>query len=245
MGKLKQTVEGTDSHAARIFDLSIQALIILALITFSLETLPDLSPGFRSRLRAVEVVTVIIFSAEYLLRLYIADSKLKFVTSFFGVIDLLAILPFYIAPGLDLRSLRGVRMLRLFRIMKLARYSKATQRFHRALLIAREEVILFMCITGIVIYLAAVGIYYFENEAQPEKFASVFHSMWWAICSLTTVGYGDVYPITVGGRVFTFVILITGLGIVAVPAGLVSSALAQAREMEDAESDSINNQEGG
>jgi voltage-gated potassium channel len=78
-----------------------------------------------------------------------------------------------------------------------------------------------------------VGIYYFENEVQPKEFASVFHSLWWSVCTLTTVGYGDVYPVTLGGRVFTFVVLAIGLGIISVPAGLVASALAKAREMED------------
>ena len=80
-----------------------------------------------------------------------------------------------------------------------------------------------------------VGIYYFENEAQPEVFSSVFHSLWWSVCTLTTVGYGDVYPVTTGGKIFTFVVLATGLGIISVPAGLVASALSKARELEDNE----------
>ncbi len=78
-----------------------------------------------------------------------------------------------------------------------------------------------------------MGIYYFEHQAQPEEFASIFHSLWWAVATLTTVGYGDVYPITTGGRIFTFVVLLIGLGIVAVPAGLLASALAKAREMDE------------
>lgn len=92
---------------------------------------------------------------------------------------------------------------------------------------------MFLLVALLTLYVTAVGIYYFENEAQPEAFASVFHSLWWAVATLTTVGYGDVYPVTLGGRVFTFVLLIVGLGIVAVPAGLVATALSKAREMED------------
>jgi voltage-gated potassium channel len=99
-------------------------------------------------------------------------------------------------------------------------------------MLAKEEIILFMILTSIVLYLAAVGIYHFEHEAQPEQFKSVFHSIWWAITTLTTVGYGDVYPITTGGRMFTFLVLFAGLGIVSVPAGLVSAALLRARSME-------------
>jgi voltage-gated potassium channel len=152
--------------------------------------------------------------------------------SFFGIVDLLAVLPFYISTGVDLRSVRAFRLLRLFRLLKLARYSAAVQRFHRAFLIAREELALFGATALIVLYLSSVGIYYFEREAQPEAFGTVFHALWWAIATLTTVGYGDVYPVTAGGRVFTFFVLVTGLGIVAVPTGLFASALSKAREME-------------
>lgn len=183
----------------------------------------------------IELATVIVFSAEYLLRFSVADSKPGFVFSFFGMIDLLAILPFYLSTGLDMRSLRAVRMLRLIRILKLVRYSDAIQRFHRAFIIVREELVLFIWITLILLYLTAVGIYYFENKAQPEVFSSIFHSLWWAIATLTTVGYGDAYPVTAGGKTFTALVLIIGLGIVAVPAGLLASALSKARSDVDNE----------
>jgi voltage-gated potassium channel len=100
-------------------------------------------------------------------------------------------------------------------------------------LIAHEELILYIIVTLMLLYFAAVGIYYCEHEAQPKEFASVFHSLWWAVATLTTVGYGDVYPVTAGGRLFTFIVLLMGLGVVSVPAGLVASALSKAREMED------------
>lgn len=132
--------------------------------------------------------------------------------------------------GVDLRSLRALRFLRLFRILKLVRYNRAIDHFTKAMKIAKEEILLFLFITLILIYFSAVGIYYFENEAQPEHFASVFDSLWWAIITLTTVGYGDVYPITMGGRVFTFCILMIGLGIVAIPTGIISSALTKSIE---------------
>ena len=141
-------------------------------------------------------------------------------------------MPFYIASGLDLRAVRVFRLLRLFRILKLLRYSQAINRFHRAFIIAKEELILFTLVSLILLYLSAVGIYFFENAAQPEQFKSVFHSLWWAVATLTTVGYGDIFPITAGGRIFTFFVLMIGLGIVAVPAGLVASALSQARREE-------------
>jgi len=232
MPTLRHMIEETDTIWGRAFDIFIQCLIILSLVTFSIETLPGLSNRSMVVLRWIEVVTVAIFSLEYILRCWISKPTTRYVFSFFGLVDLVAILPFYIAAGIDLRALRAFRLLRLFRIFKLARYSKAVRRFHRAIHIAKEEVVLFLGATVILLYLSATGIYYFEHGAQPEKFASVFHSLWWAIATLTTVGYGDVYPITVGGRIFTFFILLIGLGIVSVPAGLVASALGKAREME-------------
>ncbi len=233
MDSLKHIIENNDTKWGRFFDLIIQSLIVVSLITFSLETLPDLSDPVRRWLRYIEIVTVTLFTGEYILRFFVADRKLSFVFSFFGIVDLLAILPFYVASGVDLRSIRAFRLLRLFRTFKIVRYSKAIQRFHRALLIAREELILFLMVTLLLLYFAAVGIYYFEYKAQPEAFASVFHSLWWAVVTLTTVGYGDVYPVTTGGRVFTFFVLMIGLGTISIPAGIVASVLSKARDMED------------
>lgn len=233
MQKIKKIVQESDTTLGRLFDLSVLTLIILSLLTFSLETLPSLSDTTRGWLRAFEVFSVIAFSLEYCLRVAVASPKRSYVLSFFGIVDLLAIVPFFFGLSIDLRSIRSLRLLRLFRILKLARYSAAARRFHRAILIAKEEVILFLGAALILLYLAAVGIYQFESEAQPEAFGSVFHCLWWAVVTLTTVGYGDTYPVTVGGKIFTFVILVIGLGVISVPAGLVASALAQARKMED------------
>lgn len=232
--RIKRIVEQTDSPGGRAFDFFFQSLIVFSLVTFSIETLPGLAPSTRAFLRWSEIVTVALFTAEYVIRLVAAERPLRFATSFYGVVDLIAIAPFYLFLGLDLRSVRILRLLRLFRILKLVRYSRAIRRFRLALLIAREELVLFAATSLVLLYLAAVGIYFCEHETQPEVFASVFHSLWWAVATLTTVGYGDVYPVTVAGKLFTFMVLIVGLGIVSVPAGLVASALSKAREMEAA-----------
>ncbi|MGJ8713657.1 MAG: ion transporter [Maribacter stanieri] len=224
---LKNIVEINDNRKSRIFAYFIQILIFVSILSFSFETVPDLEPSTRKILRIIEVFSVIIFTIEYVLRIYVSDKKSKFIFSFFGIIDFLAILPFYLSLGVDLRSLRALRFLRLFRILKLMRYNKAIERFSRAISLAKEEVLLFLIVTLILIYFSAVGIYYFEHEVQPKNFASIFDSLWWAIITLTTVGYGDVYPITVGGKVFTFFILMIGLGIVAIPTGIISSALTK------------------
>tara|TARA_R110000868_G_scaffold46609_10_gene153796 strand:- start:1426 stop:2136 length:711 start_codon:yes stop_codon:yes gene_type:complete len=224
---IKSIVEINDNKKSRYFALFIQGLILLSVITFSIETIPKLKPQTKVILQSIEWFSVIVFSLEYISRIYVADSKVKFIFSFYGIIDLLAILPFYLSFGVDLRSLRALRFLRLFRILKLVRYNRAMNHFTRAMKSAKEEIFLFIFITLILIYFSAVGIYYFESEAQPEHFSSIFDSLWWAVITLTTVGYGDVYPITVGGKVFTFFILMIGLGIVAIPTGIISSALTK------------------
>lgn len=236
MMDIKGIVERNDTRSGRAFDFFVQGLILLSIITFSIETLPNLDADTRKLLQTIEAVIVALFTLEYLIRIYVADRKKDYIFSFYGFIDLIAIVPFYLSSGIDLRSLRIFRMLRLFRLMKLFRYSKAMRRFSRALSIAKEEIVLFGVVTIMLLYISAVGIYYFENAAQPEAFTSIFHSLWWAVATLTTVGYGDVYPITIGGRIFTFFILMIGLGIVAVPAGLLASALSKAR-MEEQEGD--------
>lgn len=230
MTTLKSVIEDTTTKAGRIFDICIQVLIFSSLVTFSVGTIPDLSEKSRTFLRIFEIITVLIFSVEYILRIIVSDKKLKYIFSLYGIIDLAAVLPFYLSLGIDLRSLRILRLFRLFRVVKLVRYSKALQRFRSALSIAREELTIFFMATILLLFLSGAGIYFFENPAQPEVFSSVFSSLWWAVATLTTVGYGDIYPITVGGKIFTFVILMIGLGIVAVPAGILPSSLSKARE---------------
>ena len=231
---VKKIIDDTDSTHGKVFAFTIQLLIVISLVTFTIDTLPDLSQDIKELLYVVEVFTVAIFTIEYILRIIVAENKSRFIFSFFGLVDLFAILPFYISSGVDLRAVRIFRLLRLVRILKLFRYNQAIKRFNRALVIAKEELILFGFVAIIMLYLSAVGIYYFENEAQPDQFRSVLHSLWWAVTTLTTVGYGDMFPVTAGGKFFTFLVLMVGLGIVAVPTGLVASALSQAREEESA-----------
>ncbi|MTI87817.1 MAG: ion transporter [Balneolaceae bacterium] len=225
---LKQIVENSDTKTGKIFDLTIQFLIVYSLITFSISTIPDLSEGAFQFLFISQIITVSIFTIEYLLRIYVAEKKLDYIFSFYGFIDLLAILPFYLTIAIDLRAIRIVRLLRLFRLLKIARYSKALKRYRIAFKDIKEELVIFLSATCFLIYIAAVGIYYFENSVQPEAFKSIFHSLWWAVATLTTVGYGDISPITMGGKIFTFLILMIGLSVVAVPAGLFASALEDA-----------------
>ena len=205
----------------------VQGFIVVSLIIVALETLPNLPPGVMTGFKILEWFLVVAFTLEYLLRLFTAEKKLSYVFSFFGLIDLLAILPFYLSLGFDLKCIRVFRLFRLFLSLKWLRYSAAANRLGQALSEIKEELIIYFLATGLLLYLASVGIYYFEYEAQPDQFQSVPHSFWWAIITVTTVGYGDVYPITLGGRIFTSVVLLLGLGVIAVPSGLIASAMTK------------------
>ncbi|MGM0587266.1 MAG: ion transporter [Bacteroidota bacterium] len=233
--RLKPVIEETTTQAGRYFDISIQILIVLSILSFTISTLPDLSPMVQRGLDLFRIISVSVFTLEYLLRIWVADQPLRFMFSLFGLIDLLAILPFYLATAIDLRSLRILRLLRLFRIIKIFRYNNALKRFKDAFMNIRAELTIFFATTMFTLYIAAVGIYYFEHTAQPEEFSSMFDALWWAVATLTTVGYGDIYPITTGGRFFTFVVLMIGLGIVAVPSGLLADALKEARKIEQSD----------
>lgn len=224
--KIDTLLNDVDTKSGKAFAIFIQSLIFISILTFSIDTLQGLSAEFKKLLYTIELLTVSVFTIEYIARVLSSDNKIKFIFSFYGLIDLVAIVPFYMSAGVDLRTLRIFRLFRLFRILKMVRYNKAINRFYESFASAKEELVLFAFASGILLYLSSVGIYFFEHEAQPEVFASVFHSMWWSIITLTTVGYGDAYPITTGGKVFTFFILIIGLGVVAVPTAIIASAMS-------------------
>ena len=165
---LKRIVEGTDTRAGKTFAIVIQLLIVLSLVSFSVETLPHLTDGHRRLLRIIEVATIAVFTAEYVARLAVADNRLRFVFSFYGLIDLFAILPFYLSVGLDLRAIRAIRLLRLIRIFKLSRFGLAGRRLRDAFVSVREELILFFCVTIILLYLAAMGYTISSTSGNPR-----------------------------------------------------------------------------
>jgi voltage-gated potassium channel len=216
------TLLDESSKAGRWFIIITQFFIFVSVVVFSLSTLPDLTIKQIHTLDTIELVVLFVFVAEYLFRLAVTKHRLKFALSFYGVVDFISIVPALL--GANTQAFRVFRVLRIFKIF---RYNKAINRLTSAVSENKDELILFFIASLIVIYIAAAGIYVFENPVQPDVFRSIFDALWWAVATLTTVGYGDIYPITVGGKLFTYVILMIGLGIVAIPTGLIASTLSK------------------
>jgi voltage-gated potassium channel len=222
------TLDGTHPRVGRGVALAIHALIVASAVVIAVETLPELSDRARAALFAAEIAILSAFAVEYALRLACSAHPLRYALSFWGIIDFIAVVPAVLFLFPDLTTVRTLRLLRLLRILKLFKANRALDRIAMALDRVKAEFLIFIFIACVALYLAAVGIYHFERAAQPEAFGSIPESLWWAVATLTTVGYGDVYPITTGGRVFTGVILLIGIGVIAVPAGLITAALAEA-----------------
>jgi voltage-gated potassium channel len=223
-----EILDGTHPRVGRGVALAIYGLIVVSAVVIAVETLPDLSPGATTVLRALEIAILACFGVEYLLRLTCSAHPLRYAFSFWGIVDFVAVVPAILFLFPDLATVRALRLLRLLRILKLFKANRALDRIVQAIDRVKAEFLIFLFIACVALYLAAVGIYHFEHLAQPEAFGSIPESLWWAVATLTTVGYGDVYPVTVGGRVFTGVILLIGIGVIAVPAGLITSALSEA-----------------
>jgi len=238
--KLRATVE-----EGNLFNGLIQFLILTSAVVFVIESDREQleKDPYAIYFTVLDGVFFVLFSLEYALRVYIEPRKRDFIFSFYGIIDLLATLPSIprLFPGF--RVLRILRFLRIFRIFKATRFILAVDRLTAALRQVQQELLALGILSLMLVYLAACGIYYCEREAQPEQFGSILDSMWWAVVTLTTIGYGDVYPVTTGGRVFTALVALIGVGLIAIPSGLLASVLTEARvERQEAE-DSKKNEE--
>ena len=236
--KLRAIVQGN------IFTGIIQFLILVSAVVFVIESdreRLEIDP-YRTHFVVLDVIFLLLFSIEYILRVYIEPRKRDFVFSFYGLIDLLAILPsLFLVPGF--RVLRILRFLRIFRIFKATRFILAVDRLGAALREIQQELLALVILSLMFVYLAACGIHFFERNAQPEAFGSILDSMWWSVVTLTTIGYGDVYPTTSGGRLFTALVALVGVGLIAIPSGLLASVLTQARvEREQIEEDEAENE---
>lgn len=202
----------------------IHTLIIVSVLSFTLESSPNLNESIRKGLKILEIFILVVFTLEYGLRLYYSKPKSRYFFSFYGILDLCAILPFYLNLGVGFQSLRIVR---LFRLFKLTRFSKVLKKYGLVLYQVKDDLFVFLTVSITTVYLSAVGIYYCEREAQPEHFGSIIDALWWAVVTLTTIGYGDAYPITPMGKLFTTVVAIVGIAIIAIPTGIIVSAFSR------------------
>ena len=219
--KINSYLNDTFNYTSKIINRAINFLILLSVLDFSLQTIPDFS-RLHPSLEKFEYLVLIIFMVEYVLRVFSSNKPLKFIFSFYGLIDLITILPSVFGLSYDIRSLRILRLLRIFR-----NYS-ATKNLRKSFNDVKSELGFFSLAALLLLYVAGTGIYHFEHEAQPEAFTSIFDSLWWAVATLTTVGYGDIYPITAGGKIFATIIVFLGLGLVTVPTALIASSFTSA-----------------
>ncbi|MEX1019821.1 MAG: ion transporter [Litorilinea sp.] len=223
---------------ARAFNVFMMSLIVLNVTAIILETVPTLRAAYGPLFDRFELISIAIFTAEYIARLWSATSDPRYAESLRGrvryaltplaLIDLLAIAPFFLALlfPLHLSITRSLRFVRLMRLFKLTRYATPLQTLGSVLRDRRDQLIICLFIVLILLLFTSSTVYLVENQAQPEVFSSIPASMWWGVATLTTVGYGDVYPITPLGRVMGGIIAILGVGIFALPAGILASGFA-------------------
>ena len=220
--------------ASRAVDVALIALIVYSVVTMVLESVPQIADGYGGFFRVSEFLVLALFTLEYAARLWSCTTDARFRGAVVGrlrcaarpsmIIDLLAILPSLLPfVGLDLRVFRLVRVFRVFRVFKLGRYSRAFDVIARVVVRTREELFVSLSFVLTLLLISACLMYYAEAEAQPEHFGSIPDAMWWAIVTLTTVGYGDVYPITGAGRLIAGVMAVLAIGLVGLPTGILGA----------------------
>lgn len=227
----------SDFWYSKFVNRFIIATILLTVTAVILESESTLEQYYAFEFNQIEYFSLIVFSVEYFLRIWSApmnpqykdlsasSARWTYARSFFAIIDLIAILPFILSFfGVDTRILR---IIRLFRIFKITRYNAAMNTLLAVVKEEAKDLLSVIFLLAIVLVMASSGIYLFEHEAQPEHFGSILRSMWWAIVTITTVGYGDVVPITTPGRIFSGIIMVTSIGLVALPAGILASAFSE------------------
>ncbi|NQZ75548.1 MAG: ion transporter [Ekhidna sp.] len=224
-----------DDKLSKRFDVFIMTLIIINVILVILETVEPIYVRFKFWFDLIETISVIIFSIEYLGRVWTCTlmekhehpfwGQIKYIFSWVALIDLFAILPFYLPLlfAMDGRFIRILRIFRLVRLFKMGRYSTAFGLIIQVFKKRREELIISLTFLLVMLIFASGLMYYIEHEAQPEAFSSIPETMWWGVATLTTVGYGDVYPVTALGRFLGAIIAILGVGLFALPAGIIAS----------------------
>lgn len=238
--ELVEAVEHSDRKGKFFdwFDITILTLISLNVLAVILETVQTIHDNYSVYFYWFEIFSVIFFSVEYILRVWSSNSqpkyekpfrgRIKFMLTPMALVDLLAILPFFLTfLSFDLRFIRTLRLFRLFRVFKFVRYSNTLKLFGKVVKGKKEELIVTVTIMFVLVIITSSFIYLAEHEAQPDKFTDIPTSMWWAIVTLTTVGYGDVFPVTPMGKVFAAMIAVLGIGMFALPTGILGASFVE------------------
>ena len=224
----------------------IVGMIIVSACSTILETEPTLSAGYPGLFASLELIFTVFFLLEYCARLWTSveserfgpglKGRLRFVTSPAAIFDLLALAPALLSfVGNEAFLLRAVRLVRVLRLARLGRFSTAMVHIAEAVRSRRYELLLSLCIAGLLLLVSSAVLYLVEGSVQPETFGSIPRAMWWSVVTLTTVGYGDVYPVTLLGRLFGAVTAITGIGLIAMPTGILAGAFSEAIQRRSSE----------
>lgn len=239
-GSMREIIAINGKHyLSAPFDKLITFSVLVAIIHLTLETEHSIYTRYRLWFTFVERVLTVIFTLEYLMRIvsfkrgHYGKNLIQYLTSIDMIIDLLALLPFYLTLlPIDFRYLRTLRLLRLARIFKLTRYNKAINTVKLVVSNKREILVVSFILIIMILYMVSALMYYVEHSAQPEVFSSIPKTMWWGVATLTTVGYGDIYPITPLGRILGGLIAVIGIGIFAIPTGIIASGFTEFIENE-------------
>lgn len=234
--KLHEIIFEADTKVGKAFDIALIVMIFLSVLVVILSTLEsaDHDP-WKARFYGLEWFFTILFTIEYVLRLMIVRKPFKYATSFFGIIDLLSILPAFIGillPGTGserLMIVRTLRLLRIFRVFKLARYLSEATALKEAVFVSRHKIAVFMATVLIVILIASALMHVVESAAKNEDFYSMPSAMYWAIITMTTVGYGDITPVTPVGKITTAVLVLVGYSLIIIPTGILSAEITGSR----------------
>ena len=225
--KIHEVIFEADTPSGKYFDIALLLSIIVSVIAVSLESIESIDKVYHSQLVIIEWFFTILFTIEYILRLYSTEHSVKYSTSFFGVVDLLAILPTYLSifiPGAQsLLVIRGLRLLRIFRVFKLSRYLGEANILSEAIIQSRTRIVVFLSTITVLSFITGAGMYLVEGPKH--GFTSIPQSVYWAITTLTSTGYGDTVPITPLGKLLAIFIMIMGYSLIIVPTGIISTEM--------------------
>ena len=227
--KLREIIFGYRTRSGKIFDIILLSAIIISVIGVILDSDKNIHQKYGNLLQTIEWIFTIFFTIEYTLRIYCSREKKKYIFSTMGIIDLLSIIPTYLgafyAPIGSLIDIRIMRLIRIFRIFQLSKYLRSGHRMQLALRSSRPKIIVFILYISLVV--VVLGTLMYIVEGQKNGFESIADSIYWSVVTLTTVGYGDVVPVTALGKTISVLIMLLGYAIIAVPTGIVSAEFAK------------------